>query len=217
MQNDIVREYYDMLAQKKFSLFVKRIFEIISAVFVLVVMSPILLFAAIAIKIDSKGHVFYRQVRVTRYNKDFRIFKFRTMVNDADKKGPLVTVKNDDRITRVGKILRKTRIDEFPQMLNILKGDMSLVGMRPEVRKYVDRFTEEQMAALLLSPGITGAASIQFRDENDMLDKSKEPETTYIDEILPIKMNINLEYIKGLSFWGDIKIVINTIACVFKR
>ena len=216
MQNEAVTPYIDILAKKKFSLFGKRLFEVIIASLVLIIVLPVFALIAIAIKLDSKGAVFYRQVRVARYNKDFRIFKFRTMVSDADKKGSQITVGGDSRITRVGKFLRITRLDEFPQMMNILIGDMSLVGPRPEVRRYVEHYTPEQMATLLIRPGVTGTASIVFKDENDMLTASENPETTYIEEILPIKMGINLQYVKELSFFGDIWIVLKTIACVFR-
>jgi len=216
MQTEEVLAFYNILNKKKATLIAKRIFELICALFVLIIMSPFFLIIAVSIKLDSKGPVFFKQVRVARYNKDFKIFKFRTMVNDADKKGIQITVGGDSRITRVGKILRKTRLDEFPQMINILIGDMSLIGTRPEVRKYVDHYTNEHMATLLLPPGVTGSASIAFKDENDMLSSSEDPEKTYINEILPIKMGINLEYVKNVSFWLDIKILLQTFACIFK-
>jgi len=214
-RNNELKPYIDLLGKKKGSLFFKRMFDLILAVLVLLIVSPVLVLCAIAIKIDSRGPVFYRQERVGRFDLTFRIFKFRTMVADADKMGPQITVQRDPRITRVGRFLRVTRLDEFVQMLNIINGDMSLVGPRPEVRRYVDKYTDEQMATLLIRPGVTGSASVAFKDENDMLDHAQDPEATYINEILPVKMAINLQYLKDLSVWEDIKILANTVLCVF--
>ena len=165
-----MRPYYEKLKQKRGSLIVKRMFDIVVSLGMLILLSWLFLILAIAIKVDSHGPVFYRQVRVTKGNQDFRIFKFRTMVNNADKIGSLVTTGNDARITRVGAKIRKCRLDEIPQLLNILKGEMSFVGTRPEVRKYVDRYTDEMMATLLMPAGVTSLASISFKDEDEVLD-----------------------------------------------
>ena len=160
MKNDEVKKYYDVLQHKKVSLFLKRFFDIVFSLVGFIVFLPFLLIIAIVIKIDSKGPVFYRQERVTRYNRTFKIFKFRTMIQDADKVGSLVTTKDDGRITHVGKFIRKIRLDEVPQLINILKGDMSFVGTRPEVRKYVDKYTDEMKSTLLMRAGVTSEASI---------------------------------------------------------
>ena len=163
------------------------------------------------IKLDSKGGVFFRQVRVTKYGKEFRIFKFRTMVNNAPSLGSAVTVKNDARITRVGHFIRKCRLDEIPQLLNVLTGDMTFVGTRPEVKKYVDAYSNEMMATLLMPAGITSIASIKFKDEEKLLDGASDVDKTYIDVVLPQKMKYNLEYIKDFSFIKDIIICVNTV------
>lgn len=218
MQNEAVKPYFDIIVKKKFTLFVKRVLDIIISFIVLLILSPIMIVAAMAVALGSKGPVFYFQRRVGRYGKEFSIFKFRTMVVNADKIGSHVTVgENDPRITKVGHILRTTRIDEFPQLLNILKGDMTLVGTRPEVPRYVAEYSDEMMATLLLAPGVTGAASIAYRYENDMLKGKEDPEKYYIETILPDKMAINLDYTRNLSFWGDIKLLLRTVGCVFKK
>lgn len=217
MQNEAVKPYFDILAKKNITLFFKRFFEIIIAVIILLIISPILIIAGIAVAVTSKGPVFYLQERVGRYGKPFKIIKFRTMVVNADKLGAQITVgERDPRITRVGHILRITRIDEFPQMINILKGDMSLIGTRPEVQRYVDEYTDEMMATLLLRPGATGAASVKFSKENDMLKDKENPEEYYIKTILPEKMALNLDYTKNISIGYDFKIIGQTFACVFK-
>ena len=193
MKNEQVRPYYEKLKQKRGSLITKRLFDILVSLVMLILLSWLFLILAIAIKVDSHGPVFYRQVRVTTGNRDFRIFKFRTMVNNADKIGSLVTTGNDSRITRVGAKIRKCRLDEIPQLLNILKGEMSFVGTRPEVRKYVDRYTDEMMATLLMPAGVTSLASISFKDEDDTLaiylQNGKPLDDAYVNEVLPKKMN----------------------------
>ena len=215
MQCYEVKEYYDILQKKKVSLIIKRIFDIVVSLILLVVLSPILLILAICIKIDSKGPVFYRQERVTTYNKTFKIFKFRTMIQDADQKGSLVTVENDSRITKVGKIIRKFRLDEIPQLLNILIGDMSFVGTRPEVRKYVDRYTNEMIATLLMPAGVTSYASIEFRDEDKIIskyvDEGEKIDDIYVNRVLSKKMKYNLNYIENFIFFKDILICIKTV------
>lgn len=217
MQNDEVRYYYDILKRKSFSLFWKRAFDIIVSLIMLIVLFPFFLILAIAIKIDSRGPVFYRQERVTRYGKKFRIFKFRTMVNNADKKGSLVTVKGDSRITKVGKFIRKCRLDEVSQLIDVFRGTMSFVGTRPEVSKYVDKYTNEMMATLLLRAGVTSEASINFKDEDEMLDGASDVDKVYVEEVLPKKMEYNLKSIEKFGFWKDIKTMIKTVFAVFRK
>ncbi|MBQ2676103.1 MAG: sugar transferase [Clostridia bacterium] len=217
-KNDAVKKYYDIIKTKKLTCFFKRFFDFVIALMVFIVFLPIYIVCAILIKCTSEGPVFYRQVRVGRYGKEFRIFKFRTMVVNADKIGTQITVGDrDPRITKVGYLLRKTRLDEFPQVLNVLCGDMCLIGARPEVPKYVDAYTDEMMATLLLAPGISGMASLEFKNENEMLEGKEDPEKCYIEEILPIKMGINLKYIENMSLWLDIKILVRTFIAVFKH
>ena len=218
MQTPEVAQYYEILQRKKASLVFKRLFDIVVSLAMILVLSPIFLILAIAIKTTSKGPVFFRQTRVTRYGEHFRIYKFRTMVQDAEKIGLQVTAKNDSRITKVGKIIRKCRLDEISQLLNVLDGSMTFVGTRPEVPKYVEKYTREMMATLLLPAGITSNASILFRDEDKILENAEDMEKAYIEEVLPPKMRYNLEAIKQLSFWGDIAIMFKTFATVaFKR
>lgn len=220
LKNEKVKEYYNILSKKKISLVIKRIFDIIVAVILLILLSPIILILAIMIKIDSKGPVFYRQERITTYGKVFRIFKFRTMVQNADKVGTLVTVGNDSRITRVGKLIRKVRLDEVPQLINVLKGEMTFVGTRPEVKKYVDKYTDEMKATLLMPAGITSVASIKYKDEDEILDgakqKGKDIDLAYVEDVLPEKMKYNLEYISKFSFVYDIKVCIDTVIGVLR-
>lgn len=220
LKNEKVKKYYDILSKKKISLVIKRIFDIIVALILLILLSPIILIIAIMIKIDSKGPVFYRQERITTYGKIFRIFKFRTMVQNADKVGTLVTVGNDSRITRVGKLIRKVRLDELPQLINVLKGEMTFVGTRPEVKKYVDKYTDEMKATLLMPAGITSVASIKYKDEDEILEKAvksgKDTDLVYIEDVLPEKMKYNLEYISKFSFWYDIKVCIDTVIGVLR-
>lgn len=220
MKNDSVKKYYDILAKKKFSLAIKRIFDIIFSLLLLILLLPVLVLLAIAIKIDSKGPVFYRQERITKNGKSFRIFKFRTMVQNADKIGSLVTVGNDSRITRIGKVIRKIRLDELPQLINILKGEMSFVGTRPEVKKYVEKYTDEMMATLLMPAGVTSYASIMYKDEDEVisnLQKSgKTVDEIYIKDVLPEKMKYNLEYIRKFSFGYDIRLCFKTVIGVLK-
>ena len=214
MQYEELIPYIDLLNKKRVQLFFKRTMDICLSVFTLLLTSPFFLIIALCIKIDSRGPVFFRQVRVGKNRKNFRIFKFRTMVQDAEKLGMQITVGKDPRITRVGRLLRKTRLDEFPQFINVLKGDMSFVGARPEVPRYVDEYTPEQLATLLMRPGLTGSASIEFKDENALLENSEDPQKTYVEKILPEKMRINLEYIKSYSLWGDFVIILKTLRCI---
>lgn len=218
MKNDEVKAYYDILSKRHLGLLVKRIFDIVVSSIMLILLSWLFLILAIMIKADSKGPVFFRQMRVTTGNKDFRIFKFRTMVNDADKMGSLVTTGNDMRITKVGSKIRKCRLDEIPQLINVFKGEMTFVGTRPEVRKYVDAYTDEMMATLLMPAGITSLASISYKDEDEILDQYTDGgmsvDEAYIQKILPEKMVYNLEYIKQFSFFRDIKLMFKTAVSV---
>lgn len=220
LKNDKTKEYYNILQKKKVHLFFKRLFDILMALFLLTILSPLFLIVAIAIKIDSRGTIFYRQERVTQYGRIFRIFKFRTMIMDADQKGSLVTIGEDPRITRVGKIIRKYRIDEIPQLINVLIGDMSFVGTRPEVKKYVDCYTDEMKATLLLPAGITSKASIEFKDEDEIinkyLSKGEKIDDIYVKRILPEKMKWNIEYIEEFNFIEDVKTDIQTVVKVGK-
>ncbi len=217
MQTDSVRKYYDILNKKRFSLAMKRLFDILVSAIMLVILSPVFLILAIAIKIDSSGPVFYRQERVTAYGKRFRIHKFRTMVNNADKKGSLVTVKNDSRVTRVGKLIRKCRLDEVSQLIDVFLGDMTFVGTRPEVVKYVERYAPAMMATLLLPAGVTSEASILYKNEDKLLDGAENVDDVYVEKVLPGKMYYNLKSIEKFSFWGDIGTMFKTVFAVLGK
>ena len=215
MRNDEVRKYYDILNKKQCSLLVKRIFDIAMSFLLLVILSPVFLILSIWIKLDSEGTVFYRQERITQYGKTFRIFKFRTMIANADQMGALITSQNDARITKVGEKIRKCRLDEIPQLINILLGDMSFVGARPEVRKYVDAYTDEMKATLLLPAGVTSLASIRFKDEDEILTKYMGDDYSiddiYINKILEKKMKYNLDYLNKNNLHIDIKLCLQTL------
>ena len=213
-QTDAALTYYEKLNKRKVSLAVKRIFDIVVSLIAFLFLLPFYLIIGVMIKLDSPGKVFYKQERVTSYGKTFKIYKFRTMVENADKIGSLVTVNGDARITRVGRVLRKYRLDETPQLINIIKGDMSFVGTRPEVQKYVDAYTDEMYATLLLPAGVTSLASIYYKDEERLLSETGDTDYTYINEILPEKMRYNLEYINKFSFFYDIKLMIMTVLAV---
>ncbi len=215
MQVDEVRKYYEILQRKRGSLFWKRVFDMVVSLILLILLSPVFLILAVAIKIDSKGPVFYRQVRVTQYGRKFRIHKFRSMINRADEKGSLVTVGNDSRITRVGRLIRDKRLDELPQLIDVLQGNMSFVGVRPEVPKYVKEYTPEMRATLLLPAGITNLTSIYYKDEAKLLNKAGDPDKVYIEEILPKKMEWNLRGIEEFGFWRDVRTMIETVFVVF--
>ncbi|TND08099.1 MAG: wcfS [Bacteroidetes bacterium] len=193
----------------------KRLFDIVCAFIGLVILLPFFLLFALLIVLDSRGGVFYRQKRVGRYGKDFGLWKFRSMRPDSDKKGLLTVGGRDNRITRMGYFLRKYKIDELPQLLNVLVGDMSLVGPRPEVRKYVELYNEEQKKVLLARPGITDYASIEYVNENEILGKADDPEKVYIEEIMPAKLKLNLKYIGEMGLGTDLKIIFKTIFKVF--
>lgn len=219
-QTEEVYYYYKLLEKRKTSLFIKSIFDKVLAIILLIILSPVILILSILIKLDSPGKVFYRQERITTYGRSFKIFKFRTMVSNADKLGSLVTLQNDNRITRVGEKIRKLRLDELPQLLNIVLGDMSFVGKRPEVKKYVDRYTNEMNATLLMPAGVTSIASLTYKNEDEILEKyisaGMRIDDAYVNKVLPEKMKYNLAYIENFSFFGDIKIMINTFFGVLK-
>lgn len=216
MRTEAVRPYYVRLKKKKVSLALKRVFDVIASSIMLVILSPVLIIISILIVTDSKGGVFYRQERVTQYGKRFRILKFRTMVANADKIGTQVTVLNDNRITKIGSVIRKYRIDEIPQLFNILAGDMSLVGTRPESVHYVKHYTPEMMATLLLPAGVTSEASILYKDEAELLNQADDVDKVYIEKILPEKMKYNLDSIKKFSFIWEIKTMIKTVIAVVR-
>ena len=219
-ETEAVKKYRASIEKKKISLFLKLLFDKVLALILLIPLSLIILGIAIWIKLDSEGPVFYRQERITTYGRTFRIFKFRTMVKEADKLGTAVTQQNDPRISKVGHKLRKLRLDELPQLINVLIGDMSFVGVRPEVAKYVDKYTDEMNATLLLPAGITSPASIEYKDEDEVIEKFKgsgrSVDEIYVEEILPDKMKYNLKYIEEFSVINDIKIMIRTAIAVVK-
>ena len=214
-RTDAVRPYYDALSNHKAGLFFKRVFDICAALDLIILLGIPMIIIAIMIKCDSKGPVFFRQERVTSYGVKFRIHKFRTMVNNADKMGSSVTVDNDSRITKVGAKLRNHRLDEFPQLFDVLSGDMSFVGTRPEVGKYVDKYSDEMKATLLMPAGITSIASIEYKDEAELLEKAEDADEVYVNEILPAKMEYNLKSVKEFGFFKDIGVLFKTVAAVF--
>lgn len=214
LRTDAVRPYYDLLAKRRGSLLLKRVFDIVVSALMLLILSPVFLILAIAIKLDSPGPVFYRQVRITQYGREFRIFKFRSMVSDADKRGSLVTVSGDSRITKVGRFIRKCRMDEVCQLIDILRGTMTFVGTRPEVPKYVAAYTPEMLATLLLPAGVTSEASILYKDEAELLDAADDVDAVYIRDVLPGKMKYNLEALKSFSFLSDLKTMFRTVFAV---
>lgn len=216
MRTDEVRPYYDLLQKKKLSLFLKRVFDIVVSLIMIILCSPILLIISILIVKDSKGGVFYRQERVTQYGRVFRIFKFRTMVQNADQIGTQVTVSNDSRITKIGSKLRNCRLDELPQLFNIFIGDMTFVGTRPESVHYVKSYTNEMYATLLLPAGVTSEASIQYKDEADLLNQADDVDSVYINEVLPEKMKYNLNSIKEFSFFKEIATMFRTVFAVVR-
>ena len=217
MRTDEVRPYYDGLKKKKLSLALKRAMDMIGGILLLIVLAIPMAFIALWIKLDSEGPVFYRQERVTTYGKHFRIHKFRTMVSNADKTGSAVTVGNDSRITKVGAKLRGCRLDELPQILDLISGDMSFVGTRPEAVKYVEKYKPEYLATLLLPAGITSEASIRYKDEAELLDAADDVDRVYVEDVLPGKMKYNLESIKKFSFIGEIRTMFRTVFAVLGK
>lgn len=214
MQCEEVREYYDILAKKKLSLKLKRAFDVVAGVCVLIVTAIPMLIIATKVAIESPGGVFYRQERITTYGKKFRIHKFRTMVANADKIGSTVTVSGDSRITPTGAFLRKYRLDELPQVFDVLSGNMSFVGTRPEATKYVKKYTKEMRATLLLPAGVTSEASLHYKDEAKLLDVADDVDKVYVEQVLPAKMKYNLESIRKFSFWSEIVTMIRTVLAV---
>ena len=217
MKNDSVKKYYDLLEKKRYSLYMKRVFDVIVSILIMILLLPILLIIALAIKLDTKGPILFHQIRVTQYEKTFRIIKFRTMVNKHLPTENKVTMKNDTRITAVGKILRHYRLDELPQLINVIKGEMTLVGTRPEVLKYVSQYSDEMLATLLLPAGVTSETSLDFKDEEDLLTDSEHVDEDYIEKILPLKMAENLESLKEYSFWRDVKVFFKSFFIVFLK
>ena len=214
IRNEAVRPYYDSLQKKKLSLACKFIFDRVMALLLLICLSPVFLILAILIKQDSQGYVFFSQERVTQYGKVFRIYKFRTMVNNAEELGTKVTTDNDTRITRIGNKLRKCRLDELPQLINILKGEMSFVGTRPEVMNFVKVYTPEMMATLLMPAGVTSTASIEYKDEDKILVGVKDINEVYVNKVLPKKMEFNLKYVKEFSVKEDLILMFKTVGAV---
>ena len=194
----------------------KRIFDIVSSLVVLTMGLPFFILIAFLIGIDSKGGVFFIQQRVGKNNRNFGLFKFRTMRSNSEKAGQITVGGKDPRITKIGYLLRKFKLDEFPQLLNVVKGDMSIIGPRPEVRKYVNLYSQEQLTVLSVRPGLSDFASIEYINENELLGKSDNPEKTYVEEIMPAKLQLNLKYIEQKSFGTDIKLIFKTIGKILK-
>ncbi len=217
MQKSEVREYYEILQKHRGSLVIKKIFDIVVAILLATILFPVMIFLAVFIKIDSQGPVFYRQERITAYGKTFKIHKFRTMVNHADQIGTAITVERDDRVTRIGRILRKYRLDEIPQLIDILEGNMSFVGTRPEVAKYVKTYTPEMWATLLLPAGITSDASIRYKDEANLLKDASDVDKIYTEQVLPEKMKYNLDALRRFSFFREVKTMFGTLAAVMRQ
>lgn len=212
-----VRPYYDVLRKKRFQLFLKRVFDLVTAIVLLLILALPMAIIAVCIKIDSKGPVFFRQERVTSYGKRFRIFKFRTMVQNADKLGSSVTVCGDRRVTSVGAKLRRLRLDEIPQLFDVIRGTMSFVGTRPEVVRYVEKYRPEFYATLLMPAGITSEASIRYKDEDKLLDEADDVEKVYTEQVVPAKMVWNLESIERFRFLRDILTMIRTVLAVLGK
>ena len=216
MQNEAVRPYYEQLQKKKVSLFLKRCIDVSLSSTLLLFLAPVMLLIGIAVRLDSPGPALFRQVRVTQYGRQFRIFKFRTMVNHADRMGTQVTASGDARITRLGRKMRHYRLDELPQLLNIFWGDMSFVGTRPEVVKYVREYTDEMTATLLLPAGVTSEVSIQYKDEEKLLADVADVDEAYIHVVLPEKMEYNLKSLRDFSLIHELKIMVDTVIAVFR-
>ena len=214
MQTEEVRFYYDILKNKKVNIFLKRVFDIMVSIIMLVMLSPLMIGLSIAIVIDSEGGVFFRQERITQYGKKFYIHKFRTMVANAESLGSQVTVANDMRVTKIGAKIRKYRLDELPQLIDILQGNMSFVGTRPEVTKYVEKYTPEMMATLLLPAGVTSEASVQYKDEELLLQNSNNADEVYVNEVLPEKMRYNLRSLEKFNFLSELRTMIKTVLAV---
>lgn len=217
MKCDEVKEYYDILIQHKMSLKLKRVFDLIVSIILIIICAFPMIIIAVMIVVDSKGGIFYRQERVTAYGKKFKIHKFRTMIENADKIGSTVTINEDSRVTRVGKFLRKYRLDELPQLLDVIVGDMTFVGTRPECAKYVKRYTPKMRATLLLPAGITSEASIHYKNEAALLDLADDIDKVYVEKILPNKMKYNLESIRRFNIFGEILTMLRTVFVVIEK
>lgn len=217
MRNEEVRHYYEILKKKKVSLVLKRAMDLLGGLILLVILAIPMAIIAVWIKLDSEGPIFYRQERVTTYGKHFKIHKFRTMVSNADKIGSAVTVENDSRITKVGAKLRGYRLDELPQVLDLVSGNMSFVGTRPEAVKYVEQYKPEYMATLLLPAGITSEASIRYKDEAELLNGADDVERVYVEDVLPSKMKYNLQSMENYSFWEDIATMFKTVFAILGK
>ena len=215
MRTDAVKPYYDELCRHKAGLFFKRVFDVFASLLLIIILGIPMIVIAMIIKCDSKGPVFFRQERAAAYGVKFRIHKFRTMVNNAERLGTSVTVDSDARITKAGSKLRNHRLDEFPQLFDVFVGNMSFVGTRPEVMKYVDRYTDEMKATLLMPAGITSIASIEYKDEAELLEKAEDADEVYINEILPEKMKYNLKSVKEFGFFKDIGVLFKTVGAIF--
>ena len=215
MRNEEVRKYYDILSKKKVSLFFKRLMDIVlSAILIIILLIPMIIIS-IMVKCDSKGPVMFKQTRVTTYGRHFKILKFRTMVNNAEQLGGLITEANDKRVTKVGEKLRKVRLDELPQVFNVFLGDMSFVGTRPEVVKYVNMYTPDMYATLLTPAGVTSMASITYKDNDEFFTDPELVDKNYMEIILPEKMKLNLDYYNKFNVFYDIKVMFKTIGSVF--
>ncbi len=214
MQNDSVKRYYELLSHKKISLVLKRFFDIFFALILTVILAVPMIFVAIIVKKDSEGPVFFRQERITSYGRVFKIFKFRTMYVNNDKENSQVTSGSDSRITSSGRFLRKYRLDELPQVFNVLSGDMSFVGTRPEVPRYVEKYSPEMYATLLMPAGITSMTSVKYKDEETILEKAQDVEKTYVEQILPQKMKFNLEYLEKFNIFYDMYVAVMTVVKV---
>lgn len=216
-ENAGVVDFDALMKKKKAALFFKRCFDVTASFFGILFLLIPFAAVAVAVKCSSRGPVFFRQVRVGKNGREFRIYKFRTMVADAEKKGMQITVGGDSRVTGIGRVLRKTKVDELPQLFNVFAGQMSFVGPRPEVPHYVDMYSDYQKNVLRIKPGITELASIVYRDENDVLAKSEDPERTYIEEIMPQKIKLNMQYMQKMNVFYDIYLIFRTFAAVLKR
>lgn len=217
MRTDAVRPYYTILKKRQISLFMKRIMDLVGGCILLIILAIPMAIISVMIKLDSKGPVFYRQVRITTYGKQFKIHKFRTMVSNADNIGPEITVDNDSRITKVGAKLRGCRLDELPQVIDLITGNMSFVGTRPEAVKYVEKYEPEYMATLLLPAGITSEASIRYKDEAELLEAANDVDRVYVENVLPGKMMFNLQAIEKFSLGSDIATMVRTVFAVMGK
>lgn len=216
IKNESVKEYYDILKQHEKELRLKRKADVVLSVLMISFLWPVFLIIGILIKLDSPGPVFFKQERVTQYGRKFQILKFRTMVQDAEKLGSQITKSHDSRLTRVGKVIRGCRIDELPQLFNVLTGDMSFVGTRPEVVKYVRAYTDEMKATLLLPAGVTSEASISYKDEGELMEGLEDVDSVYIHQVLPEKMQYNLDALRNYSLLGDFRTMIRTVFAVLR-